>query len=176
MNSARYCMVLMAAISMLGCQSDGVRSTGSGAMVRFLGAANQSVEVMAFDSAACANPTLIGVVGNLSSNVGLSPAITQSGNTLGMIGYPATGAVQPIERLVGANKPFVFSIRRTDVAGHAKSCYRSLVFTPDAGGQYEVGYDIGAEGCDLHVVRLRQGASGPLRLPEPTLRASPKIC
>ncbi|WP_162932085.1 hypothetical protein [Solimonas sp. K1W22B-7] len=154
------------------------------ARVRFKATApEQPVLVTAYSSPQCDKDPpsgLMGVLGGINNDpLGrVPPQVRESGNTLGMVGYEAGPATQPIERLIPADRKFVFAIFRVQVMSAAvKSCWLSMMFDPQPGAQYEVEYAETDQACGIGIYRLQRGPGQIVsRSPEPSAQRTPEAC
>lgn len=142
---------------------------------------DQHVMVAAYDSEECARGPASGVLGTVGGirhdPLGVAPdGIKSSGNTLNMIGYNDKEPLKPIERVVLADKPFVFTFFRIIVSGPVvRSCNATRLFTPKDKSQYEAVYMEDKLGCTVNVYRLEQSGSTVRRILEP-LKKNKKVC
>jgi hypothetical protein len=120
--------------------------------------------VTAFESETCEYGSSGGIMGNLAGigrdPLGSIPAhVRELGSSLGMIGYRGGSDRQPIERLVAAERKFVFTVYRVGVGAVAsqaavQTCNFSVSFLPRAGAESEVDYSEMGSQCRLAVSRL----------------------
>src|SRR5690348_699068 len=181
---------LVAALALAGCETYYKKpDTGEMAKVRFTGSSpRETIMVTQYESPKCelgSSGGIMGVVGGIARDpLGNVPAHVKAvGNTEGMVGYDETSGSRPIERVIRADRDFVFStFRLLDARMDAsfirtKTCSLSLQFTPRAGAQYEVVYSETGSGCRAVAYRLSLAQDGAVqRTPEPSLRSTPVKC
>lgn len=187
MNGVLKAVCCATMLLLAGCETYyRIPDAGPTARVRFLGTSpDQRVMVTAFTSPQCDKaPTggIMGVLGSIDKDPlgSVPPGIRESGNTLGMIGYDPRMGSHPIERLIPADRKFVFAAYRIQVHMTERvieRCTMSMMFDPQPGEQYEVLYIEREEFCGLRVSRLQGGPGAAVsRLPEPTAERTPQAC
>jgi len=93
-----------------------------------------------------------------------------------MLGSSAKPEAMIRERLIPADKPFIFTVDGGDVATQYTSgfsCQHGGVFVPRVGGEYEIQFEARRTGphCGVAVFRLQAGADGAVeRIAEPSAR------
>jgi hypothetical protein len=127
----------------------------------------------------------MGVVGGVSRDpLGNVPShVKEAGNTLKMPGYSEVAGLRPIERVVRADRDFVFGIRRIvdvryETPGYkTRICNLTFQFSPRAGENYEIIYFEDATTCGAKVVNLSLASNGTIqRMIEPTFRLTDQKC
>jgi hypothetical protein len=183
-------LAIVAALTLAGCETYYKKpESGATAKVRFAGSSpRETIMVTQYESARCdlgASGGIMGVVGGINRDpLGNVPAhVKAAGNTEGMIGYDERSGSRPIERVITADRDFVFSTFRViDARADAfyirtKTCSLSLQLTPRAGEQYEVLYSEAESGCHAAAFRLAPAPGGAVqRIPEPSFRNTPVKC
>jgi len=187
---ARHLLPFVAALTLVACETYYKRpESGATARVRFTGSSpRETIMVTQYESAKCelgSSGGIMGVVGGINRDpLGNVPAqVKVAGHTEGMLGYDEKSGSRPIERVIRADREFVFStFRMVDARSDAgyiktKTCSLSLQFTPSAGQQYEVVYSETESGCQAAAFRLAPGPGDTVqRIPEPTLRNTAVPC
>ena len=112
--------VLLTLATITGCETYYRKPDSSPtARVRFAGtASNHHILVTQYEQESTCDfgrsGGILGVVGGVNRDpLGSVPAhIKEAGNTLQMMGYTESSGIRPIERVVAADRPFVFTISR----------------------------------------------------------------
>jgi hypothetical protein len=185
-----HALPVVALVALMGCETyyKKPESTHT-ARVRFTGASsNHTILVTQYMSSKCdlgESGGIMGVVGGINRDPlgNVPPYIKEAGNTQQMIGYSESAGVLPIERVVAADRDFIFTIyRMVDIRLETpyiktKTCTVTYQLTPQPGEQYEIAYSEDTHSCRADAAKLQLASNVAVkRWPEPSFRKAPQQC
>lgn len=163
-------------IMLTGCETYYRLPTEPTAKVRFSGAESGIYGLIStYETPACdigKNGGILGTFGDVGEIKRVPNHISATGNSLKMKGYIETPYKQ-IERLVSADKPFIFALMGIDNNNASSRCNVSSMFNVQAGEEYEVLFEQTRTQCYLRVFRLVDNKN---KIKEESVRNTPKLC
>ena len=172
MKAIHLAAMLMTAALVTGCvQKYAVTGSGPTSKLRYTTNTGDLTLLDRYDIGACpGTPQPQRVASTMDGNILVPGEVSP----IHMIGTSGAAETKIRELLIEAGKPFVFKITasRTPTAySGGYTCTVSGGFSPRAGGEYEMSFQLEQERCRNHIFRLSRGGDGQAaRTPEPTQR------
>lgn len=158
------------------------------AKLRFLAIDNLHYAVTMYENTSCSKGLYSGFMGSPGYDLSKLPhSIPQSvknfGSTLGMRAVPLSTPLSFIERSIPADKELVFVINRgydhhaSNGSSYMKSCNMTFSFIPKAEANYEAGFGVANDICNLSLFEIEPEVQGEVaRTPVSTFRNLEQQC
>lgn len=136
------------------------------------------IEWRVYDDEDCTFGRTLGYLNQPSDAPGQSSPALVTGNSETMTGYAKNSTIEPVERVIAADKDFVFNISRKNSQFGDVPCNLSYVVPLQPDQQYEIVFTENEKQCHLTIVKLYDAGNGKInRQPYvPFLRKANHTC
>ena len=144
----------------------------------FMAKRGSIIEWRVFDDEDCTFGQTLGYLNLPSDAAGQSSPALMTGNSETMAGYAKNSTIEPVERVIAADKDFVFNLYRKNSQFGDVPCNLSYIVPLQPDQQYEIVFTENEKQCHLTIAKLVDAGNGKINRQSyvPFLRRAKHTC